>query len=463
MKHWHALLGLVALVGFASEAAEDTVSGKWMGKLAVGGGMTLRVVFNLSKEGDDYQGTLDSPDQGATGIPLSRVEVADDTIVLRIDPLRAEFRGELADGEWAGTFHQAGQKLPLRLSRVESTPGIARPQNPLDPLPYPTEEVIIDTTAGHQLAGTLTLPQDQDSDLVGVVLVTGSGAQDRDETIFAHRPFRLIADRLTRQGVAVLRYDDRGVGGSGGATVMDTTADFAQDAKDAVNWLAARPEIRSVGLIGHSEGGLIATLLAVDADRPIDFLVSLAGPGVRGDELLARQIERMATAAQMPANVLETLNRVNTGAYDTIRANPDPSEREAALTTYFEHIASQLSATDRAYLGIPEGDLSPMVRQMSVQWMHWFMSYDPAPAIAALDIPVFAAFGGLDLQVDSTQNKPAFDAILTANPSNQVKLYPRANHLFQTAETGMINEYGELTETMAEEVLADIVAWVSAR
>ena len=457
-----ALLVLL-LMSISSFAAEDQVEGKWMGNLAVGDGVVLRVVFNLTRAGDGYIGTLDSPDQGATGIPLTSVEMDDGALVVRIDTLRAQYRGELADGGFSGVFQQAGQRLALKLTRIDQTPTIARPQNPQDPLPYRVEEVVVRASGGHQLAGTLTLPADVTSDLIGIVLVSGSGPQDRDETIFEHRPFRLIADRLTKAGVAVLRYDDRGVGGSTGATPMDTSADFADDARDMVNWLEARPEIRTVGLLGHSEGGLIGTMLATEEPAPIDFLVSLAGPSVRGDELLTTQVHRMASAAQMPANVLETLNKVNRGAYDTIRAHPDRAEREAALLEYFDHIAKQLSASDRANLGIPEGDLSPMVRQLGVQWMYYFMTYDPAPRVTELELPVFAAFGELDLQVAAKQNVQAFNEIARPNPDNLIKIYPAANHLFQNARTGMINEYGELTETMAERVLDDIVAWVTAR
>lgn len=457
------LFVLLALMSVSSFTAEEMVEGKWMGDLAVGDGVVLRVVFNLTREGDGFTGTLDSPDQGAMGIPLSAVEVVDDSLVVRIDVLRAEYRGEFADGTFDGIFKQAGQQLSLALARIESTPTIARPQNPLDPLPYRVEEVVVRASGGHQLAGTLTFPNEVTDELIGIVLVSGSGPQDRDETIFEHRPFRLIADRLTKAGVAVLRYDDRGVGGSTGMTPMDTSADFANDARDMVNWLKRQPAIGTVGLLGHSEGGLIGTMLATEETPAIDFLVSLAGPSVRGDLLLSTQVERMASAAQMPANVLETLNKVNRGAYDTIRAHADRGEREAALLEFFEHIAKQLSATDRAYLGIPEGDLSPMVRQLGVQWMHYFMTYDPAPHVAALELPVFAAFGGLDLQVAAKQNVTAFNEIAQPHPDNLIRIYPTANHLFQTARTGMINEYGELTETMAERVLDDIVAWVTAR
>ncbi len=451
------------LISVSSFAADDEVEGKWMGNLAVGDGVVLRVVFNLTRAGDGYIGTLDSPDQGAMGIPLSSVEIADGSLVVRIDPLRAEYRGELTDSGVSGVFRQAGQRLPLKLARIDQTPTIARPQNPQDPLPYRVEDVVVRASGGHQLAGTLTLPSDATGELIGVVLVSSSGPHDRDETIFEHRPFRLIADRLTKAGVAVLRYDDRGVGGSTGATPMDTSADFADDARDMANWLKTRPEIRSVGLLGHNEGGLIGTMLATEEPAAIDFLVSLAGPSVRGDELLATQVELMASAAQMPANVLDTLNDVNRRAYNTIRKHADRAEREAALLEFFENVAKQLSASDRAYLGIPEGDLTPMVRQLSVQWMHYFMTYDPAPRVAELELPVFAAFGGLDLQVAAKQNVKAFNEIARPHPDNLIKIYPTANHLFQNARTGMINEYGELTETMAEHVLADIVAWVTAR
>ena len=464
MKIWPTLIAsMMTFVVTSAQASEDLIEGRWLGKLAVGDETTLRVVFNLSRSGDEYGGTLDSPDQGAMGIPLTAVEVDGSSVIVKMDALRAEYRGELRDGELTGVFQQAGQRLRLNLVRTEAAPGIARPQDPQGVLPYRVEDVVVQTAAGHQLAGTLTLPAAPGEALTGVVLVSGSGPQDRDETIFAHRPFRLIADRLTRAGVAVLRYDDRGVGGSTGATPMDTTADFADDAREMVAWLKKHPEVGSVGLLGHSEGGLIGTLLGTGDDPTIDFLVSMAGPSLPGDELLLSQIDGMARAAQMPPNALALLNQINRGAYDLIRANDSPVERERALSDYFRQLAEQLSVTERAYIGIPEGDLTPMVKQLSAEWMHWFMTHDPAPHIADLKIPVFAAFGGLDLQVSSRQNKGAFNDLAGVNPDVLVKIYPAMNHLFQRAQTGMLNEYGELTETMAEEVLGDIINWVSAR
>ncbi len=437
-----AVLWVLTLAAGA-QAAPDP-AGDWRGTLQAGA-VSLRVALHL---GDTS--TFDSPDQGALGIP-ARMTTEGRRVTVTIEQV-GSFEGELSpDGSTlAGTFRQGGASLPLSFERGTFS-AARRPQTPAPPFPYQSEEMRYENPQrpGAQLAGTLTLPSGQ-GPFPAVLLVTGSGAQDRDQTLFEHKPFLVIADYLTRRGVAVLRVDDRGVGGSTGATPHDTTADYATDVEAGIAWLKARREIdpRRIGLLGHSEGGVIAPIVA-SRDPTIAFVVLLAGPGVTGADVIVEQVRALARAAGAPAAVAEQSAQMQRGLMDLLLRTPDDAAARDAITAYF---------TQR---GAPVPDAATL-RQLLSPWYRHYIAHDPRPALRTLKMPVLALLGGKDTQVPVNQNLPALRDALQDNPRSQVVALPSLNHLFQTATTGGVEEYGRITETIAPSVLERIADWILA-
>jgi len=344
--------------------------------------------------------------------------------------------------------------LPLVLTRQvagAAPAALVRPQNPQPPFPYRVEEVTFDAAEGVHLAGTLTLPEGQ-GPVPAVLLITGSGAQDRDETVFGHKPFLVLADALSRRGVAVLRVDDRGVGGSTGPMENVTTADFAEDAAGALTWLAARPDIdpARIGLIGHSEGGTIAPLVAGDeAAADPAFVVLIAGPAVSGGEVLTEQSRRFQTARGIDPAVVEANAALQTRLMQTVAANAADGEATAAA------VRALLIGAD-----VPAAAVEQGVQQTSAAWTRWFVAHDPRPSLAALDVPLLAIYGGKDVQVPADQNATALREAL---PAAEIVVLPDLNHLMQTAGTGLPDEYAQIEETIDPEALRIIVDWVAAR
>lgn len=412
------ILSACALLLFSalaySQSAAEILEGSWSGKLSVAGA-DLTIVFNftLGEEGK-LAATLDSPDQGAEGI---EAEVLGTSPMLRIEvpSLSASYSGVLYRGQIVGTFSQNGLSLPLTLSR--GVPELRRPQTPEPPFPYATEDVsFTDEAAGAVLAGTLCWPEGYDPSSGGevpaaVVMVSGSGLQNRDEEIFGHKPFLVIADCLARAGIASLRYDDRGVGGSvGGDTENATTEDFMQDALAAVEFLRSSGRFASIGVIGHSEGATIAFMLG--ARGAVDFVVSMAAPGVRGDKALTAQVNRIMELSGQPGMVSEEMYRQNV----KLEGNP---------------------------------------------WLRWFIDYDPSDDISGTSCPVMAVCGSKDCQVISSLNLGAIRARLPENGQNFIKEYDSLNHLFQHCTTGATSEYRSIEETISPEFLSDLVGWIS--
>ena len=323
------------------------------------------------------------------------------------------YRARLKDGKLDGTFMQNGFSTSLVLSRG-MLDEVKRPQTILPPYPYDTEEVTFRNEAdGATLAGTLTWPMgyDKKKKPTVVLLVTGSGQQNRDEELFNHKPFLVIADYLARQGIATLRYDDRATGAStGGDARSATSEDFARDAAAGLEYLRNKKSFAMVGILGHSEGGLIAFLLG--AQGKTDFVVSLAGPGVKGDTLLVAQSNRILALTGMKPNM--------------------------TVESYRQQEA---------------------VQQMP--WLRWFIDYDPSANISNTRCPVFALNGDYDCQVISSQNLTAIRQLLPQSKQNLIKEYPTLNHLFQHSTTGLVTEYGQIEETISPEVLSDIAQWIN--
>lgn len=431
--------------------SQSDITGKWYGSADIGG-VKLRLVFTLEQSGEGYSGTMLSPDQSSQEIPLSSVSYQEKELVIGITPIAFSYTGKLTEsGKIEGSFTQSGQNFKLDLSR-EEVKGAERPQEPQPPYPYHSEDVIFSNDeANIKLAGTLTLPQTSGS-FTAVVLVSGSGAQNRNEEILGHKPFLVLADYLTRQGIAVLRYDDRGVGESEGNYMLATLSDFATDAQAAINYLKSRKEIntKKIGIIGHSEGGGIAHMLA--ARQIPSFIITLAAPGVNGQELLNMQRKAIFTASGIPEVYINQYNDYMGQAQQLALKATDKEELRKSITQLFA--------------GTPmENQTRAAVEQLSSPEIVSFLRYDPLAYFKNIKCPVLALNGMKDLQVPYKENLSAIQKNILANRNIHVitKAYPNLNHLFQTANTGLPNEYGTIEETLNEEVLKDIADWLLKR
>jgi pimeloyl-ACP methyl ester carboxylesterase len=469
--------------------AQDRLGGTWQGALEVSGA-ELTIVFHLDKagapDGDGSQsegqwtGTMDSPDQGATGIPVSKVTLDANTVRLTVAEIGGVYEGTLVDDTKTieGTWTQGTSSFALDVTRVASAKakGVSRPQHPEAPFPYSVEDVEFaggEPTSGTddavRLAGTLTLPESEGPHPV-LILVTGSGPQDRDETIAGHKPFLVLADHLTRRGVAVLRYDDRGVGESTGAFKDATIADFTADAAAAVDFLAARSDIDadSIGVGGHSEGANVAPRASLINDK-VAFLVLLAPTAVPGTELLARQnalvFEGMGMSAEgakaYEKHMLESITRL----LDVPLDEPVADELRAQLRADFEAAAKAMSAADRAIYGPTDpaefdSVLDGLVGQLTMAWMRSFLAMTPVETFKRVDVPLLAVFGSKDVQVSAEQNAPVLRAALAEHPDATIEVLDGLNHLFQPAKTGLPVEYSTITTTLAPELLDAISAWL---
>jgi len=442
--------------------APAPIEGVWQGVLRVQGG-EVRVVFHFERgAGGELTGSINSPDQGFAGIPLS-VAVEGTRVRIEVAAAAGEFEGQLAaDGQSLdGVWRQSGLELPLRLERTADAPATPqRPQEPPGLVPYRVEEVAYDSLdPGVRLAGTLTVPAGA-GPFPAVLLITGSGPQDRDESLMGHRPFAVLADHLTLNGIAVLRADDRGVGKSTGDFTAATSEDFADDAEAGFRWLRARPEVdrAAVGLLGHSEGAIVAPLVAA-REPAVAFLVLLAAPGVPGEQILYRQGELILRAGGAGEEVVQASRSLQEALFTAVRDAADgASARAAARAALFRH-AKTLEGPEREQA---EAMFDLQAAEVASPWFRYFLRHDPAPVLAKVRCPVLAAWGAKDLQVPPDQNRPPLEAALAAGGNRNVtaRVLPGLNHLFQTAATGHPGEYGQIEETIDPVALELIVVWI---
>ena len=458
---WPAAAALAAVVlsavacGGSKADADADVAGTWLGSLAAGG-PPLRIVFNLTRDaGGGYQGTVDSPEQGVFAAPVSAVDVTGRHVVIGLAAFGASFDGDLADDGATidGSFAQAGQVFTLVLVKQPGPIDYRRPQDPVPPFPYQSQDVTFTSLAGVTLAGTLTWPQGA-GPFKAVVLIAGSGPNNRNEELLNHRPFLVLSDALTQAGIATLRYDKRGVGASTGNYAAATSLDFATDARAAVQFLRGQSQfaVSSIGLVGHSEGGMIAPMVA-DGNAEVTFLVLLAAPGVSGDQIVISQQRAIAAADGVPAAVLDSDEAILRQLFGVIRATSTPAEAEPMLRAI-------LTAA-----GIPAANQNAIIATLNTPWMRLFATYDPIPVLQRTTIPLLALTGSLDLQVLPDLNLPPIQAALTTagNTAATVEEVAGLNHLFQHATTGSPSEYAMIDETMAPEVLSRVATWIVAR
>ena len=441
----------------------------WEGKLKANAGIEMRLVLNLFKQKDGtYTATMDSPDQGVAGMKVDTVSLGKDKLTFEVKLIKGEFSGKLNDAgiEAEGEWKQLGNAMPLTLKKTDKVTELKRPQMPRAPFPYNAVEVAYDNKeAGNKLAGTLTLPRG-DGPFTAVVMISGSGAQDRDETLLGHKPFLVMADYLTRRGIAVLRFDDRGVGESTGDHGKATSADFATDVKAGVDYLKTRKEIdpKRIGLMGHSEGGLIAPMVAARYPDDVAFIVLLAGPGVPGEEILAAQSALIQKAMGRNPVAVEKSTASARKLYALLREQKDGDLSKTSIDALLKETLAGLSDTERKALGDnPSAAMEGQLKLLQSPWFRYFLTFDPRPTLAKVKCPVLAINGEKDLQVPPGQNLPEIAKALKEGGNSAVTIRELANlnHLFQTSKTGAPTEYSQIEETFAPAALELVGDWIT--
>ncbi|MDR1500709.1 MAG: alpha/beta fold hydrolase [Tannerellaceae bacterium] len=436
------------------------IAGHWKGVIRVQR-MELNIVLNISVDKGVYSATLDSPDQGANGIGVDSVVFDNGALRFLVDMLGVSYEGRLeGDGVIRGVFKQGGVSLDLDFSKGDEGGVVLRPQEPLPPYPYDVKEVtFFNPRHGLALAGTLTVPQGE-GPFAAALLISGSGPQNRDEEVYGHKPFLVIADHLTRHGIAVLRFDDRGTAASDGDFASSSTEDFSFDAEAAFDFLKGRKEIdpARIGLIGHSEGAIIAAMIAARTED-VAFAVLLAGSGMRGDKLLLAQQELIGQSYGLSEEMIEENGRFMKRVFDIINTAATDDELKAALfTAFMESSASSPQDEDL------KAQVKEKVAAMADRWTVYFVRHDPSVDISRMTCPVLALNGEKDIQAPPSINLPAIrDALAKGNNRlSTVKELPGLNHLFQDCETGALTEYGRLEQTFSPSALDLVTDWIGA-
>lgn len=440
----------------------------WRGSvdLSAEGQPALEFTVRFVRDAEDaISATISIPSQGAVDLPLADVVYTDDELAFTlVTTPSAVFRADRDGDRAVGTLNQ-GVEFPLALERAPEgeDSGPPRPQHPRPPFPYAAEEVAYDNPAdGNRLAGTLTLPVGE-GPWPAAILITGSGLQDRDETIFGHKPFWVIADHLTRAGIAVLRVDDRGVGGSSGPVEGATSDSFAGDVLAGVRFLAARPEVDGgrIGLIGHSEGGLIAPMVAVEAPEEVAWIVLLAGTGIPGSELMPLQLGAILTAAGVPDDSVRRQTEIQREMIAQILENAPESEIRAQVAALVQEQSGGIEGAEAARQRAVDQTLA----QVTSAWYRRFLALDPRDVLRQVRVPVLALNGTLDLQVPADPNLREIEGALRAGGNHRVTVrsLEGLNHLFQHAATGLVNEYGRIEETFSPLALEVMTDWIRER
>ena len=465
MKHAVALL-IFACCSILTKAQSE-LAGVWKGKLAA---FDLTLVFNISEKDSKLKATMDSPDQGSLNIPCDQVVVNGNSITISVSIIGGNFTGVLSADKTLieGKWNQGGGSFDLLLGKNRIPEAKSKPQTPRVPFGYHSEEVEYDNSdKSVHLAGTLTFPS-TGNNFPAAILISGSGQQDRDETLLGHKPFAVIADHLTTLGFAVLRVDDRGTGKSTGELQKATSADFAKDVVTSLNYLRSRKEINKdkVGLIGHSEGGLIAALVASER-TDINFMILLAGPGIKGADLLEEQGEKLILSSGIPAEAVKAYKPFYRKIIDLSASGLDSATFAAKVRQEF-HVWK--SATDPALvrqIGFTditntEAILGNLIPGFAVPWMQYFLSSDPAPLLQQTSAKVLALNGEKDIQVIAESNIKGIKQALqkSRSPKFDVIVLPGLNHLFQKCTVCNIMEYGMLEETISPGALSIITGWL---
>jgi len=452
---------------FLNANAQADFTGSWKGKIAA---FNLTIIINISEKDGKLVASMDSPDQGAKNIPCDQVVVNGNNISVSVSVIGANFNGNLSADKKTieGKFNQGGGSYDLVVGKGEMAAPKEKPQTPVPPFSYKAEDVEYDNSdKSVHLSGTLTYPS-SGSKFPAVILISGSGQQDRDENIMGHKPFMVIADRLTKLGFAVLRVDDRGIGKSTGEVAKASSSDFAKDVITSIEYLGKRSEIdlNRIGLMGHSEGGLIASIVAAER-KDISFVVLLAGPGINGAALLAEQGEQIL----LKSGVSKEAVAVYTPLYKKmIQISTQETDSLTIAMNAYKAVADWKKATPLNYqkeigMDTKEGSdaiMHNLVSGFSSPWMKYFLKSEPSIFIEQISAKVLALNGEKDIQVIASTNTEGIKKALqkSKSPSYEVKILPGLNHLFQTCKSCSITEYGTLDETFSEAALSEITQWL---
>jgi fermentation-respiration switch protein FrsA (DUF1100 family) len=459
------LVLVLLFVVLSSAYGDQSVEGVWLGTLSFSG-TELRVVFKILKSTDGkLTATLDSPDQGAKDIPVEEVVFQNGHLRLDAKSINGVFEGDMKEDNSTieGQWSQGGVTIPLTLQRTDKVPEAPRPQEPKPPYPYDEKEVVYENKkTGVKLAGTLTLPKSE-GHFPAVLLITGSGPQDRNETVFGHRPFLVLADYLTRRGIAVLRVDDRGIGKSTGSFAKATTEDFAGDALAGVEYLKSLKEInpKQIGLLGHSEGGLIAPMVATKT-QDVSFIVMMAGTGLTGEQILYLQSALIQKASGTSDEAIARDRKLREQMFAVVKEEQDSAAIDKKLRVLLTDALANMSEKEKQAMGYSPEMLDMSIKQLLSPWLRFFLTYDPKPVLMKVKCPVLAINGEKDLQVPPRENLRAIEEALKAggNKDYTVKELPGLNHLFQTSATGSPMEYSKIEETISPTALTIIGDWI---
>ncbi|MFO7617935.1 MAG: alpha/beta hydrolase [Bacteroidales bacterium] len=464
--HSFILILLICGTGLRPACSQDispeSICGHWLGALEVNT-MRIRLIFNISLKDGQLAATMDSPDQGAKGVPMTGITFEDPKLVIEARNMMGKYSGEVvSDTLIKGSWSQAGRDFPLDLIRQADEFVLNRPQEPRPPFPYLQEEIIAeDAVSGARLAGTLTIPEGP-GPFPAVVLISGSGQQNRNEELLGHKPFLVLADYLTRQGIAVIRYDDRGVGGSTGDLAAMTTETNADDALAVLRKIRSHPKIdpNRTGLLGHSEGGLIAPMLASKTDE-VAFIILLGGPGVPGYQVLIDQARLILLLGGMEESEVERTLETNLKIYEVLVDETDNQKAYEKIKAVIDRYLTEQNLEDEKKEKLMNEVLAGLPAS-AYNWLRYFIITDPADFLVRVKVPVLAIFGEKDLQVSPELNAgPMEEALKKAgNQHYTIKVMPGLNHLMQTCTTGLPAEYGEIEETMSPVVLKMIAEWV---
>lgn len=440
---------LISLTSFS-----QSIKGTWKGELSISG-MSLPLVFHIDSTENGLVSTMDSPNQGAKGIPTNTTVFSNNELMIQIDKIQFIYKGKMVSNDALnGEVTQFGKTFAMNLQRLlveEQVKG--KPQEPTLPYPYVSEEVsFVNPIGGHALSGTLTLPK-ADGRFPCAILITGSGPQNRDEELMGHKPFLVLSDYLTRQGIAVLRYDDRGVGKSGGDFASATTGDLATDVEAAIAYLRTRNDIISIGLIGHSEGGIIAPMVASRNKETVAFVVLLAGTGIRGKELLLLQSQLISKVNGVPSAQIKKNTSLNEKLYTLVMTSNDNAQIKKDATK----LMAEYSSTR-----VTEADVDGLLAQINSPWFRYFLNLDPSVFLEKTTCHVLALNGTLDLQVPAKENLAAIEKSLKVAENKHYKIVSLKglNHLFQKAKAGNPSEYATIEETFNPKALNEIGEWI---
>ena len=438
------------------QAQTHNISGNWSGKV-IQPGMQPEIIYKITQSNGNFEGKFDVPVQNLFNQPLGEIKLIGDSIKINIPVIPGYYKGRLVSTDSiSGKWMQAGFTFDLNLKRTGNYKPLQRPQTPVPPFPYISEEVeYINPKSGLKLAGTLTIPKNAKNG-PAVVLITGSGAQDRDETIFEHKPFAVIADYFARNGIAALRVDDRGVGGSEGNISSSTSEDLATDVLAGVEFLKSRKEIdpKEIGLTGHSEGGLIAPIVATKSGE-IAFIVMMASPGTIGEDILYKQGELSMRAAGMPEFSIKQGRFVQKTIFDVLKNEPDHTKAKEELRIRLSQ-GMYDTMNDNLKKAIDE-----KIASVNNNWFRYFLTYDPQPTLKKVKCPALAINGVKDVQVPVSNLKNIYDAITSGgNMRVDTIRFGNHNHLFQQCGTGAPFEYAQIEETIDPKVLEIIKDWI---